>query len=110
MKLALTLFALAAAADSQGADTTTDQGYGTQAEESYSAPAVAYSAPSYAVAAPKCCVHDCPSHAPYFSVAQCGCVAGVQYATPAYAAASYEAPSYGEEQQSYGEEQQSGYR
>merc|ERR1719316_1181516 len=106
MKLALTLFALAAADDSQGAD----QGYGTQAEESYSAPAVAYSAPSYAaaaapayVAAPKCCVHECPSHAPYFSVAQCGCVAGVQYAAP-----SYEAPSYS--QQSYGEEQQSGYR
>merc|ERR1719316_360065 len=89
--------------DSQGADTTTDQGYAVPAEESYSAPAMAYSAPSY-VAAPKCCVHDCPSHAPFFSEAQCGCVAGVQYAAPAYAVASYAQPT------SYAQQQQGGYR
>merc|ERR550514_2392311 len=86
------------------------------AEQSYSAPSMAYSAPSYEaaaapayVAAPKCCVHECPSHAPFFSMAQCGCVAGVQYAAPAYAVASYAQPSYAA-QQSYGGQQQSGYR
>merc|ERR1719316_2641032 len=89
--------------DSQGADTTTDQGYAAPAEESYSAPAMAYSAPAYE-AAPKCCVHDCPSHAPFFSEAQCGCVAGIQYAAPAYAVASYAQPT------SYAQQQQSGYR
>jgi bacteriorhodopsin len=72
---------------------------------------MAYSAPSYEaaaapayVAAPKCCVHDCPSHAPFFSEAQCGCVAGVQYAAPAYAVASYAQPT------SYAQQQQGGYR
>merc|ERR1719324_681506 len=96
-------------ADSQGSDS--DQGYGTTAQESYGAPAMAYSAPSYEaaaapayVAAPKCCVHDCPSHAPFFSEAQCGCVAGVQYAAPAYAVASYAQPT------SYAQQQQGGYR
>jgi bacteriorhodopsin len=99
--------------DSQGSE----QGYEAPAEQSYSAPSMAYSAPSYEaaaapayVAAPKCCVHECPSHAPFFSMAQCGCVAGVQYAAPAYAAASYAQPSYAAQQSYSGQQQQSGYR
>merc|ERR1719161_2797204 len=123
MKLTTVFCALAVAAaakaskaqdDSQGADSQGsdgDQGYGTTAQESYGAPAMAYSAPSYEaaaapayVAAPKCCVHNCPSHAPFFSEAQCGCVAGVQYAAPAYAVASYAQPT------SYAQQQQGGYR
>merc|ERR1719487_2408840 len=102
-----------AQADSQGADSqgADQQAYAAPAAESYGAPEMAYSAPSYEaavapayVAAPKCCVHDCPSHAPYFSEAQCGCVAGVQYAAPAYAVASYAQPT------SYAQQQQGGYR
>merc|ERR1711865_666563 len=80
----------------------------------YSAPSTAYSAPSYEaaaapayVSAPNCCVHECPSHAPFFSLTQCGCLAGVQYAEDSYSHhESYEQPSYaaqgGEAQQSSG--------
>jgi bacteriorhodopsin len=89
------------------------QSYAAPEAESYSAPEQAYSAPSYTaaaapayVAAPKCCVSSCPSHAPFFNLASCGCVAGIQYAAPAYEAAHYEQPSYAAPAQSYGGEQQ----
>jgi bacteriorhodopsin len=111
------LFALTVAAqdgsagDSAAAAST--QGYGAPEAESYAAPEQAYSAPSYTaaaapayVAAPKCCVSSCPSHAPFFNPASCGCVAGIQYAAPAYEAAHYEQPSYAAPAQ----EEQSGYR
>merc|ERR1719238_2585243 len=92
---------------SQGSQGSDQGGYEAPAEQSYSAPSMAYSAPSYEaaaapayVAAPKCGVHESPSHAPFFSMAQCGCVAGVQYAAPAYAVASYAQPtSYAQQQQ-----------
>jgi len=105
-------------AQTQGAQTQGAQssGYEAPAQESYAAPTQSYSAPSYEaaaapayVSAPKCCAHECPSHAPFFSTAQCGCVAGVVYSQPAYSgyeAQSYEQPSYSQG----GQGQQSGYR
>jgi bacteriorhodopsin len=95
------------------------QAYAAPAAQSYAVPSEAYSAPSYTaaeapayVAAPKCCVSACPSHAPYFNVASCACVAGIEYASPAYEAQHYEQPSYAAQSaQSYGEqEESSGYR
>merc|ERR550514_848489 len=112
MKLTTVFCVLSVAAAGKATKAQDD----SQGADSQGAPEMAYSAPSYEaaaapayVAAPKCCVHECPSHAPFFSMAQCGCVAGVQYAAPAYAVASYAQPSYAA-QQSYGGQQQSGYR
>jgi bacteriorhodopsin len=136
MKLSFALLALTVAQDdsqgaqsqsqgaqSQGADSGyegADSGYEAPAQESYAAPTTAYSAPSYEAAsapayvvAPKCCVHSCPAHAPFFSLSQCGCVGGVQYAQASYSQASYEQPQASYAAQSYeGGEQQtsSGYR
>ena len=113
-------------AQSQGAQGAQSGGYGDQgggdeggyaapAQESYAAPQQSYSAPSYEaaaapayVAAPKCCVHESPSHAPFFSLAQCGCLAGVQYAENSYQGhEDYAQPSYAA-QQSYGGAAQGG--